>query len=72
MSIWTARQSSTIGATERLAQRGFAEFVDNVDTRARIQIHLPLFILDQLTTSTVLSLLGSSSIDNIDNACIGT
>ena len=40
MSIRTARQSSTIQATERLTKGGFAEFVDNVDTRARTKIHL--------------------------------
>jgi hypothetical protein len=40
MSIRTARQSSTIKATERLTKRGVAKFVDNVDTRARRKIHL--------------------------------
>src|SRR5215813_12339446 len=42
MSIGTARQSSTIRVTERLAQRGFVAFVDNVDTRARRKIHVAL------------------------------
>src|SRR5262245_47845213 len=42
MSIWKARQSSTIQATEPLAQCGFAAFVDNVDTRARRKIHVAL------------------------------
>jgi Primase C terminal 2 (PriCT-2) len=40
MSIGAAHKSSTIRATEGLTTRGFAEFVDNVDTRARRKIHL--------------------------------
>ena len=39
MSIRAAHKSSTIRAMERLTKRGFAEFVDNVDTRARRKIH---------------------------------
>ena len=44
MSIGTARQSSTIRAMEGLTKRGFAEFVDNVDTRARRKIHFILLL----------------------------
>ena len=58
MSIGTARQSSTIRATERRTKCGFAEFVDNVDTRARIQIHLLLSLLDHLPPGRLASVLG--------------
>jgi hypothetical protein len=44
MSTGTARQSSTIRAVEGLTRRGFAEFVDNVDTRARGKIHFILLL----------------------------
>src|SRR6516162_9606252 len=42
MSIWRARQSSTIRARKALQNEGFAAFVDNVDTRARRKIHVAL------------------------------
>src|SRR5262245_24904826 len=42
MSIWRARQSSTIRARKALQNEGFAAFVDNVDTRARRKIHIAL------------------------------
>src|SRR5262249_28103070 len=44
MSIWRARQSSTIRARKALQNGGFAAFVDNVDTRARIKIHVALSV----------------------------
>jgi hypothetical protein len=70
MSIRKAHKSSTIWATEGLTKRGFAKFVDNVDTRARIQIHLSLSILEYLTAWPVRRCWwrwGTTiTIDNID------
>ena len=68
MSIGTARQSSTIRAMEGLTKRGFAEFVDNVDTRARRKIH---FILLLELWGALLGRGTTLAIDNIDKVRVG-
>src|SRR5262245_4174333 len=55
MSIWRARQSSTIRARNALQNGGFAAFVDNVDTRARRKIHVALSFCYICPPGTVLS-----------------
>jgi hypothetical protein len=70
MSMRTAHKSSTIRAAEGLTKRGFAEFVDNVDTRARRQIHLSSLFSGSSAAWTVLSRCRGRdttvAIDNID------
>jgi hypothetical protein len=74
MSIGTARQSSTLGATERVTQHGFAEFVDNVDTRARRKIHFisPSVASYRLDGARCWGGGTTVAIDNIDKARGGT